>query len=298
MPSSAPSSTAPAPGRDHVRYHLRLHHHRLGLRRQRLRLPACEQRVQSRGHRAGPALRDGRICQEQLEPLEVDLGAHVRHARHPLHHHLQRCRHLPRCRRRWRLARLRQHPPRALRRLLQRPPLEGARPRLARRTGPLLRRGPSHAGLPRAARHLRVRSGPQRGPRRHGDGRQLQEAHRRRLLRRARQGGRRPLLRWRRSGPHRLQLLRRLHDRLQRRRQELARQELPLPRREARRGGHPRHQGARRQATPRCNREARRLGRLRGRDRAHGLARLQPQDAPRQAGHLRCRRARHREAAR
>ena len=73
----------------------------------------------------------------------------------------------------------------------------------------------------------------------------------RHLLRRARQGRARPLLRRQRPGAHRLHALRRVHGRLPRRRQEHAAEELPVVRREggradpARAPGH-RHPSARR----------------------------------------------------
>ena len=76
-----------------------------------------------------------------------------------------------------------------------------------------------------------------------GRERRLVAHGRRRLLRRARRDGARSLLRRRRAGALRLHALRRLHGRLPPRREEHARQELPLARREARREGRGRHGG-------------------------------------------------------
>ena len=82
----------------------------------------------------------------------------------------------------------------------------------------------------------------------------------RRLLRRARGGGRRPVLRRRRPGPHGLHRVRRVHDRLPPRRQEHSPQELPLPGRARRRQGLPAHDRHGPPASPRRP--------LRGHDRA------------------------------
>ena len=78
--------------------------------------------------------------------------------------------------------------------------------------------------------------------------------------------GRGPVLRRRRAGPHRLHRVRQLHGRLPGRRQEHAGQELPRPRRAARRAGradaHGRRRAPARPAPPGAG--------LRGHDRAHG----------------------------
>ena len=72
---------------------------------------------------------------------------------------------------------------------------------------------------------------------------------------------RRPVLRRRRPGPHRLHPVRRVHDRLPARREEHAGQELPLPRRAARRRGAPADDRDRAACGARRG--------LAGRDRAH-----------------------------
>ena len=101
-----------------------------------------------------------------------------------------------------------------------------------------------------------------RGPRRRGHPRQGQ---RRGVLRRARQDRAGPVLRRRGAGAHGMREVRALHDRLPLQRQEHAGEELPLPRRAARREGRRRAQGGRHRAAGR----ERRLGWLPGHNGAH-----------------------------
>ncbi len=167
--------------------------------------------------------------------------------------------------------------------------------RLEGRAGAVLRPGEADARRGREPAAHAVR-------RRHGEGRQRPRRGRhlppdpgRRLLRRtglpARRARGRPVLRRRRPGPRHLHRVRQLHDRLQVQRQEHPDEELPLPRRAARREG----DGAE-------HRHARRAGcgrRLRRHHQVHqgeaSLVRVHPDDH-RRAGHLRRGRHRHPEA--
>ena len=89
----------------------------------------------------------------------------------------------------------------------------------------------------------------------------------------ARQDRRRPVLRRRGTGQDRLHAVRALHGRLPARRQEHARQELPVPRREARRAGDRRTHG-RRHPPARLRRRQRTATRSKACARARGCARI------------------------
>ena len=105
----------------------------------------------------------------------------------------------------------------------------------------------------------------------------------------------RPVLRRRRAGPHGVPALRALHDRLPARRQEHAREELPVAGRARRRRGVPRAHGGRRPAA----RRGRRLGGLRDHHRAAGrVAAAPPPHVHRPRRGVRRRAARHQPAAR
>ena len=140
-----------------------------------------------------------------------------------------------RCRRR--LACVCEHDVRPTEAVLRREGM-GRHHRLGRRAGAVLRPGqedarrrplPVHAhgrrpGHPAGRERHRPRGDPQQGPTR-------------RLFRHAGSRGRRSVLRRGRAAAHRLHLLRQLQQRLRPQRQEQADDELPLPRREARRAG-------------------------------------------------------------
>ena len=97
-----------------------------------------------------------------------------------------------------------------------------------------------------------------------GVGRHVPSYAVRSLLRRARQDSARSLLRRGRARPHRLHPLRRLHDRMPRRREEHVDEELPVVRGEEGGGDHPRATSSRHPAA----RRGRWLGRLPCHDRA------------------------------
>ena len=145
----------------------------------------------------------------------------------------------------------------------KRPPVGRAR-RLGARAGAALRHGRADARRGRVRGHRPGRqaaAGIRRGDRRRRD---LHQHPGRRLLRQARGRGRRPVLRRRGAGPHRLHALRQLHGRLPPRGEEHADEELPLVRREARGQDRARAAGDRDPAA----RRRRRLRRLRRDQRA------------------------------
>ena len=167
--------------------------------------------------------------------------------------------------------------------------------RLGARARPALRHG--RADARRHGRDLRHR----RRPAAEGDGgglrrrRHLPPHARGRLLRRERRRAPRPVLRRRGPGPQRLHALRAVHGRLPAQREEHAREELPVVRREARRARRARPHRDRRAPARRRGR----VGRLRGHARAHrrvGAARVAADHRRRRRG--RRRRARHEQAAR
>ena len=129
-----------------------------------------------------------------------------------------------------RVARVREHAlPRAG--ALLRGPAVGGAGGLAGRAGAALRGGRADARRRRLRRGRPRRRLPARVRRRDRGGGDLREDARGRVPGRARQDGEGPLLRRRRSRPHRLPALRPLHDRLPARRQEHAGEELPVVRR-------------------------------------------------------------------
>ena len=136
--------------------------------------------------------------------------------------------------------------------VLPRPPVGGAR-QLGGGAGAPLRHRRADARRHRVPRRGPRRPAAQGAGRGAGRRRDLQADPRRRLLRRARQGGRGPVLR--RRGARRARgciQLRQLHGRLPPRRQEHARQELPLVRRAPRRRDPARAHGHRRRADRRA----------------------------------------------
>ncbi len=245
---------------DAGRLRLRLARDRLGLRWQRLGAAPRREGLRGRCARVRAALRRRRVPEEHgrrqallLEPAPRDEGDLPPDE-------LQGRRGRLRLRRRRRQPRLRVHAVRAAEAVLRGPPVGGDR-RLGERARAALRRGAANA---------RRRREPARGSRRPAAARAWRGARRRRhlqtharrdVLRRERQDRARPVLRRRRSRPHGLQAVRALHGRLRARREEHARQELPLPRREARRARDARTHGNRHPP----DRRGRRLGRLRGR---------------------------------
>ncbi len=191
------------------------------------------------GRRFGP----GDLPQDQLAAAPVPLDAPARDARHPADHPARRRDDPLRLRGRRRLAGLRQHPLRAARRpstatLSGRTSPTGApssppgttRPGGCSGSNAVAAETPSDAVMRTVAQRLGV------------DG-HLPPHPGRRLLRHPRRARPRPLLRRRRSRPHRLHPLRRVHDRLPPRRQEQPRPHLPPPRRAARRPDPSRHPG-------------------------------------------------------
>ena len=105
--------------------------------------------------------------------------------------------------------------------------------------------GAAHARRDAEPEHHLRRRGHPRGRQGHRPPGRLPPDRCRRVLRRARQDRARSVLRRRGARARRLHRLRRLHDRLPLQREEHPRQELPLPRREARPRGRDRDRGHR-----------------------------------------------------
>ena len=222
------------------RARLRRPHHRIGVRRLGQRPAAGREGLQGRRGRGRCPLRGRGLRGDLVRPEEVPVPPRDRLLRHPAH---RRRPGLADPGRRWcrrRVAGLREHALRAAGGVLQGRPV-ARHHRLEGRAGAVLRPGEADARRGREPTAHAVR-------RRHGEGRQRPRRGRhlppdpgRRLLRRTRLPARRargrPVLRRRRPGPRHLHRVRQLHDRLQVQRQEHPDEELPLPRRAARREG-------------------------------------------------------------
>ncbi len=213
---------------------LRLDRRRLRLRRQRLGTAPGGEGLPRGRHRVRPALPRRGLREEHLEPAALPLGPGAGPARNPAHDHLQGHLHGERRGRGRRQPRVRQHALSRQARVLRQPAVAARREDWSQALAPHYDTAERMLGACTGALRQRRPEAAARDGRRIRRARLLRAHPVRRLLRRARRDGCRPLLRRRGAGANRLHALRGLHGRLPRRRQEHPGEELPLVRREAR----------------------------------------------------------------
>ena len=231
---------------------LRLDRRRLRVRWQRQRAAARREGLQGRCAGARAALSRRGFREDVVESAQVHLGADSWLARRVPPHALQGRLHCERLRRRRRQPRLREHALPCRAGVLHASSV--GRPRgLGGSAQAALRHGRAHARRADGAVRQRQPEAAEGSWRRLRCGRHVPAYAVRSVLRRARQDGARPVLRRCRARPHRLHPLRRLHDRMPRRRQEHVDEELPVVRGEEGSGDHPRATGGRHPAA-RCGR--------------------------------------------
>ena len=217
-------------GSEHGALRLRRPHHRLRLRRLRLRPAPGREGLPRRRPRGGPAVHRRHPAPDLLAAEGLPVGAEAGPDRDPAHPRAQGRRGARRRRRGRRLARLRQHPLRARQAVLRRPAV-ARHHRLGRRARALLRPGRPHAGRRPEPDHDACRRGHEGGGRRDGGGAHLPADARSASTSATAPESRGPIPSSAASGPERtgLHRVRRVHDRLPAQRQEHAAQELPRP---------------------------------------------------------------------